>query len=294
MKLLITGTNGFIGGNLKDFFSKKEINLFTPKRQEIDLLNESQVTDYLSQNNFDIIIHSSVTLDSIKNNLQMYFNLEKLSDKYGKLICIGSGAEFDKKNYIPYMNEEYFGKFIPDESDIYGYSKYIIAKDIIEKNKNIFNLRVFGIFGKYEDYRRRLISNNICRKLCGMQVSINKNCKFDYMYVNDFCKILEKFINSDPLKNTYNVCTGKTLDFLTAANIINKIEEDGNDVEIKNDGMNPEYSGDNSRFVKEFGDFDFTDPRESIKELYYWYKDKSGLEFNDKIFDDWKKSNLKK
>ena len=34
-------------------------------------------------------------------------NIEKLSNSYGKLICIGSGAEFDGKNYIPKMNEDY-------------------------------------------------------------------------------------------------------------------------------------------------------------------------------------------
>ena len=137
------------------------------------------------------------------------------------------------------MKEDYFGKYVPDKSDIYGYSKYLIARDIIEKNKNIYNLRVFGIFGKYEDYRRRLISNNICRKLIGANISINKNTYFDYMYITDFCKILENFIKKNAKENTYNVSTGKVIDFISLANIINNIEYNGLEIQIKYSGLNP-------------------------------------------------------
>jgi UDP-glucose 4-epimerase len=294
LKILITGSNGFIGGNLKDFFLKKNYNTLTPKRDELNLLDKNLVKNYLINNKFDIVIHSAVTLESVDQNLDMYFNIEGSSKYFGKLICIGSGAEYDKRKYIPRMNESYFGKSIPQKEDIYGYSKYIIAKDIIEKNKNIFNLRLFGIFGKYEDYRRRLISNNICKKICGDKVTINKNSFFDYMYVEDFCNILEKFIKEKPLENTYNLCTGQTIDFVTIANIINNIDYNGNKVRVLNEGLNPEYSGDNSKFVDEFGDFNYTKIADSINKLYNWYKNNSGLIFDDKIFNDWKKSNLGK
>ena len=148
MNILITGTNGFIGRNLKDHFEKKEVKLNTPKRDELNLLNSDEVKNYIKENNFDIVIHSCVTLTSIEQNLKMYFNLERLSQFYGKLICIGSGAEFNVKNYVPKMKEDYFNKHVPSKDDIYGFSKYEIAKDILKKKRNIFNLRIFGIFGK--------------------------------------------------------------------------------------------------------------------------------------------------
>ncbi len=291
MKILVTGSNGFIGANVKEFLEKK-YNIFSPKRESLNLLDFSHVKSYIKKNFFDIIIHCGVTLTSVEQNLKMYSNFENCSKFFGKMICIGSGAEFDKRNYIPRMKEDYFGKFVPDKSDIYGYSKYLIAKDIIQKKKNIYNLRVFGIFGKYEDYRRRLISNNICRKLTGMNVSINKNTYFDYMYINDFCKILEIFIKKNPKENTYNICTGNIVDFFSLAEIINSIEYSGSEIEVKSKGLNPEYSGDNSKFLNEFGDFKFIDYKSSIKELFNWYKNESGLKFNDKLFDTWEKSNL--
>lgn len=294
MKILITGSNGFIGGNLKEFFLKKAYSVFSPKREQLNLIDKEKIKNYLAENKFDVIIHSAVTLTSIDENLKMYFNFSELNNLYGKLICIGSGAEFDRENYIPKMNEDHFGKFIPSKDDIYGFSKYQIARDIINKNINIFNLRVFGIFGKYEDYRRRLISNNICKKLCGNKVSINQNAYFDFLYIDDFCKIVEKFIKANPRDNTYNICTGEKVDFLTLINIVNNIEYNGSEVEVLNKGMGFEYTGDNSRFKNEFGEFDFIKHEKSINSLYYWYKNDSGLKFDDSIFNDWKKSNLGK
>ena len=115
MKILITGTNGFIGGNLKDYFSIRDYNLHTPKRNSLDLLNKKLVQQYLIKNQFDVIIHSAVTLESIDQNLEMYFNIESCSKYFGKLVCIGSGAEYDKRNYIPKMKETHFGKSIPEK-----------------------------------------------------------------------------------------------------------------------------------------------------------------------------------
>ena len=188
------------------------------------------------------------------------------------------------------MKEEYFDKYVPSKSDIYGYSKYEIAKDILKEKRNIYNLRVFGIFGKYEDYRRRLISNNICRLLCGMNVSLNKNAFFDYMYVNDFSKIVEMFFDRNPEHSTYNTCTGEVIDFLKIAKIINETDGRGKPIEVKQDGDNGEYSGDSSRFFKEFGTINFTKPEVSIKELYNWYKNESNLKFDEKLFDTWIKN----
>ena len=290
MNILITGTNGFIGRNLKEHFLTTNNKLSTPKRDELNLLDGGSVENYIQKNNFDVVIHCCVTLTSIEQNLKMYFNLEKLSNSFGKLICIGSGAEFDGKNYIPKMNEDYFNKHIPSKEDIYGYSKYEIAKDILNRKRNIYNLRAFGIFGKYEDYRRRLISNIICRLLQGKNIVLNKNGCFDYMYVNDFSKIVEMFISKKPKYSTYNTCTGEVIEFLAIVKIINEADGKNKPIQVKQEGINPEYSGDNSRFVDEFGSMNLTSPKVSIKELYNWYKDDSNLKFDEKLFETWIKN----
>lgn len=283
MKILITGTNGFVGRNLKEYFQDRCDDLCCPKRAELNLLDSRAVYEYLIKNKFDVVIHCAVTLASVEENLKMYFNIERCSRFFGKMLCVGSGAEYDKDNYIPKMKEEYFGKHIP--SDIYGFSKYVIAKDIESRHSNIYNLRAFGIYGKYENYKRRFISNNICRVLCNLSLSINKNMYFDYLYINDFLRIVEKFIHKDTVKRTYNICTGKSIDLLTLAKIIRQIDGRNLPVDIKEDGLGVEYSGDNALFLQEFGEFDFTPHKEAISELYHWYKDSSNIVFDAKDFE---------
>jgi len=282
MKILITGTNGFVGHNLKEYFQNRYDSIYCPKRGDINLLDSDAVHSYLVKHEFDVVIHCGVTLVSVEQNLKMYFNIERCSESFGKLICVGSGAEYDKNHYIPKMKEDYFGKYIP--SDIYGFSKYVIAKDIESKPRNIINLRVFGIYGKYEDYKRRFISNNICRALSDLNISINRNMYFDYLYIDDFSRIVEIFIKKEPAKQSYNICTGKSIDFLTLAHIIRDIDGRNLTINIKEDGFNPEYSGDNLLFLQEYGDFNFTQPEKAIGELYHWYKDSSNIIFDAKVF----------
>ena len=280
---MITGTNGFLGRNSMEYFQARYTDVAVPKRQDLDLLDGPAVRDYISSSYYDAVIHCGVTLHSVEENLKMYFNLEGCSDEYGRLLCIGSGAEFDIKNYIPQMREDYFGQYVP--SDIYGLSKYVINKDIESIPRNIYNMRVFGIFGKYEDYRRRFISNNICRILAGLDISINTNMHFDYIYVNDFMKILDTLVTCDVKYTTYNICRGKTVDLLSLAQFIKDIHAGSAPINVQNEGLKPEYSGDNSRFLEEFRHFNFQEISESIKELYDWYKCESGLKFVDTMFD---------
>jgi UDP-glucose 4-epimerase len=178
-------------------------------------------------------------------------------------------------SYMPQMKEGYFGKYIPD--DIYGFSKYVIAKDIESKQKNIVNLRLFGIYGRYEDYKRRFISNNICRALCNLDISINKNMLFDYLYIDDFSRIVEMFINKDAQKQSYNICTGKPVDLLTLAEIIQRIDGKGLPITIKEEGLKREYSGNNTQFLQEYGKFDFSRPEQAINELYHWYENPDNI-----------------
>ncbi len=282
MKILITGTNGFVGHNIQDYFTPRYNDLHCPKRAELDLTDAGAVENYLSRHQIDVIIHCGVTLTSVEQNLKMYFNLERCSKFFGKMILVGSGAEYDPKHYKPMMTENYFGQHIP--SDIYGFSKYVIGKDVEKDPKNVFNLRVFGIYGKYEDYGRRFISNNICRVLAGKDISMNRNMKFDYLYVDDFCRILDIFIQSEPKHKSYNVCTATPIDFLKIASIINEVDGNQRQIMVKQEGMNPEYSGDNSLLLSEFKEVRFTEPKAAIAELYNWYKNESGIAFDEMEF----------
>jgi GDP-L-fucose synthase len=283
MRLLITGTTGFVGRNLKDNFDGRDYQIDCPKRVDLNLLDSEAVQSYLQTGRFDVVIHCGVTLSSVEENLKMYFNLERCSGHFGRMICVGSGAEFDNRNYIPNMSEDYFQKHIP--TDIYGFSKYVMAKDIETNDADILNLRVLGIFGKYEDHTRRFISNNIARVLSGLDISMNRNMSFDYLYVDDFARIVEVFLDSKPRHIIYNTCNGKAVDLLSLAKMIREVHGGDVPITVKQEGLGNEYSGDNSLFLGEFGGFKFTNMQTAVGELYDWYKHSSCIEFHAAMFE---------
>jgi GDP-L-fucose synthase len=277
MKILITGGSGFIGRNILEFF-KDRFDCFAPSSSELNLLEEDKVLAYLKDNLFDIVIHTAAwnaTRNSKKdlslvlnNNLRIFFNISRGSNYCGKIIYYGSGAEYDRRHWAPKMKEEYFDTYVPQDN--YGFSKYIISKHI-ECSKNIYNLRLFGMFGKYEDWEIRFISNACCKAVHDLPITIKQNLFFDYMDINDLLKITDWFMHNDARGKVYNICTGRTFDLLTLAKKVVAISGKKIDIVIGKAGLGVEYSGDNSRLLNDIGNYNFKDIDKSIKELYEWY-----------------------
>lgn len=281
MKILITGGNGFIGKNLKEYLEKKYY-VYSPSHQELDLLNGNKVREYLENNNFDIVIHAAVKggsrkqptfQDMLKNNLLMFFNIAQNKHLYKRMIFLGSGAEYDKKYDIIQVKEEDFGKKVPD--DDYGFYKYICSK-YIQSSDNVINLRLFGIFGKYEDYDIRIISNLICRALLNLPIEINQNAVFDFIDIQDFCKIVEYFILNNPKEKFYNIGNGKPIQLIEIANIIKKISGKNFEITLKKHGLNKEYTCNNSKLINEMKKINFTSIEQSIENLFNWYSKNKG------------------
>jgi len=276
MKILLTGSTGFIGRNLFETWTNR-YTLSAPTRQELDLLDSQAVEKYLDAEHFDIVVHTA-NMNNVRyqmsdaqlldGNLRMFLNLERCSNLYGKMYYLGSGAEYDMRNYIPQMTESYFGTHIPQ--DPYGLSKYAMSK--LSKG-NIFDLRLFGVFGKYEEWQRRFISNMIYRNLTGQVMEMNQNMYFDYLYITDLISILEWFLTHEPARHHYNVCSGQRVELLSLAEMV--IEETGmpGEIVILRGGLKPEYTGDNSRLLAEMGKLSLTSMRTAIRELVAYYRE---------------------
>ena len=116
-RILLTGASGFIGKNIKETLNSK-YDIWSPSSQELDLKANCNDTR-----------NSISAYDVLNGNLRMFFNLERCSHYYGKMIYFGSGAEYDRSNNIPNMSEDYFDTSVP--KDAYGLSKYIMKKEII-------------------------------------------------------------------------------------------------------------------------------------------------------------------
>lgn len=279
MRILITGAGGFVGRNLNEHMLKK-YEVFAANHTTLDLLDAYSVKHYIEENKIEFIIHcascggsrktdyDSRNNDVVEQNLRMFFNLERCLTPNMRLIHFGSGAEYDRFHWTQKMTEGFFDTYTPGDS--YGYAKYLISK-YIKHMESAVCLRIFGLFGKYEDYRLKFISNAIVKNLLKMPIVINQNVVFDFLYINDFVKIVDYMIENKPKEKHYNVTPNRSIDLLTIAKYINNISDFKSEIIVLNEGMNREYSGDNFKLLSEIKDFHFTDYVEAIKELFQYY-----------------------
>jgi UDP-glucose 4-epimerase len=275
--VLITGGSGFIGRNLVESL-KGKYEILSPNRQELDLLDDQAIRRYFIDHHIDVVVHSATTpghrnakpvADLALRNQKMFFGLARNRDRYGKLIFLSSGAVYDMRHYLPNMKEEYFDTHVP--VDEHGFSKYVCAKYIEEADK-IVELRLFGVFGKYEDYEIRFISNAICKVIMGLPITIKQNRTFDYLYVEDLATVVDHFIMHDAQYKTYNVTSGEARDLRSLAEIVSLTSGEETEILIKEEGWGMEYSGDNSRLRESLPHLHLTPLSRSIPSLYAWYE----------------------
>ena len=153
MKLVILGATGFIGKSLSEYFSSWDsFEVLTPTRRQLDLRSKDICQKYFAINRPDYVINCAVTVNSVEETLSSYFNVASCHENFGRMIYFGSGAEYNPSRYIPLMKEHYSTNSFPAEG--YPFSKWVIGNEI-ERNilKNIINLRLFAVYGIYENSR---------------------------------------------------------------------------------------------------------------------------------------------
>ncbi len=287
MKILITGGNGFIGRNILEILSNR-YKFLAPTKIELDLGNEDLVYQYLKKNKPDIVIHAALAGGygigkTLEDNLRFFFNIIRAKKFYKKMIFFGSGAQYDKKRDLKKVKETDFEKFIP--SDEYSFYKYLCSH-FIEKSEDMVCLILFGLYGKYEDYKFKFISNCIVKNLLRQKIVINQNVIFDYLFIEDLMPILEYFILNKPKFNNYNITPSQSIDLITICNIINEISDYKSKITVLNNGLNKEYSAANNRLMREIPNFEFTGYKEGIGKLFKYYKENLGKIDKDFLFKD--------
>lgn len=290
-RLLVTGARGFIGRNIVEYLSSR-YQVFAPAREELDLLNENSVEDYFSRNDIDVVIHSATTPghrnaapveDLVARNLRMFDNIVRNARNFAKMIYLGSGAIYDERHYVPKMEESFAGRYVP--ADPHGYSKYLIAK-FVEHNDDVVELRLFGVFGKHEDYSIRFISNAICKTLFDLPITLRQDRYFDYVFVDDLGPILEPFIERDPAEKFYNVTPDTAVSLKRVAEQVASRAAKPCRILVQQPELGPEYSGSNARLKKFMPQLALTRIEVAIDRLYSWYESRrDSIDQSKLLFD---------
>jgi GDP-L-fucose synthase len=280
VKVLVTGAGGFLGRNLTESLCQHYDTFCTPSKAELNLLDAEAVREYLEFHRFDAVVHAAAVRASrrigappgmMQDNCRMFFNLVRQPAAFGKLLFLSSGGVYDRRGPVVRIPETCFESRVP--ADPYGFSKYVCAQHIAQ-SANLFELRLFGVFGPHEDWQIRYLSNACCRAVWDLPVTLKQNARFDYLDVADLAKAVRWFIDGQPRYRAYNVCTGRAVDLAALGRKVVFASGKKLDVLVRDPGLGAEYSGDNRRFLDEVPEFQFRSLDDSIHALYRWYRDR--------------------
>lgn len=210
--ILITGGNGNLAKMIRTQLSN-EFNITSITRADFDMLDGRAIEDYLKDKSFDVLIHTAIcggrrgkeeTGEVVYQNLLMFENFMKFADKFGIIINFDSGAIYDRDTDI-YCRDETDESLVSVPKDYYGFSKYLIYKRSLSYS-NVFNFRIFNIFHVNEE-DNRFIKACFLAQRNKTRVTIFKDKWFDFMYEDDFIKIVRHYLTSSvsDLKKTINL-----------------------------------------------------------------------------------------
>jgi UDP-glucose 4-epimerase len=276
-KILLTGSEGFIGKSLKEAFKHRSDFVFCcPTLAELNLTNSTEVAQCIAAFQPDIIIHSATSntigkgyeTDVCEQNLRMFFNLLRYRPDGAVLYTLCSGSSYNRDNWVDNMDENYLGVHIP--TDAQGFSKYVIASHARHLD-DVVTLRLFGIFGKHEDYRYKFISNTIAKRLAGLDVTLFRDAIYDYLDVDDFGSILQQFIDQNIRSGEFNITPNNSVRLSKIIETVDQCLGIQSGYTIATAGFGKPYTGSNSTLTSALKGLKFTPIAESISRLIQHY-----------------------
>jgi len=251
MRVLITGGNGNIAKMIKRNLSSESYEITNLSRSDLNVLDQVDIEKYLSENVFDILVHTAIlggrrtkeeNGDVTHNNLLMLENLLKFADKFKMIINFDSAAIYDRNTDI-FNRKETDIYTIP--TDYYGFSKYLIYQRSLHYD-NVYNFRIFNIFHTNEE-TDRFIKSCFNAKKNNTVMTIFEDKYFDFVYEDDFVKIIKYYFDNlcfpEKLLKTINICYEKKYKLSEIANLI--INDSTKINILDSTSLNKNYSGDN-------------------------------------------------
>jgi len=278
MKVLLTGGSGFVGRNLAKRLARR-FGLLAPPRAELDLLDDASVRAWLSRNPVDAVVHSA-TVPGHRNapparalgldNLRMLLHLVRRTPEGTRFVVLGSGAEYDASRDVVRAREDDPAHPVPRDET--GLSKLVLAA-VAEGRPGFVHLRPFGVFGPGEDWEIRFLSNALCKALHGLPITLRQNRRLDYVWVDDLCEVVERFLlRGGGSRTVYNVTPDSTPDLLSLARLARETAGADVPIVVGREGTGLEYTGDNALLKAELPGLAFTPVREAVEHLCSYYR----------------------
>lgn len=195
-KILITGADGQLG-NCFSLLFKEKYKIFNPKESDFDITDKYQVRSFLEKYKPDILLNCAAMTDVDGCERDPYFaeNINALSIKNllnnfnGFFIHISTDYVFDGKEG-PYKEEDSVNPI-----NIYGKTKLIGEKIVVENSKNWAILRTNVLFGI--DSKASFVTWVINSLKSNQDINIVDDQINNPIWINDFAKIIDLVISNN-------------------------------------------------------------------------------------------------
>ena len=156
LNVLVTGSNGQLGSEIKELSSNYDYNFFFTDRTNIDITSKDDIKSFCENNSINVIINCAAYTavdkaqsDEINADLINRKAVKKLAlvsqELNIKLIHISTDYVFDGKNFKPYCEE-----FQTNPQSIYGKTKLDGENEMRDINpKNSIIIRTSWIYSYY-------------------------------------------------------------------------------------------------------------------------------------------------
>ncbi len=182
MKILLTGSSGFLGKNIIEQFNKiipsQNKHLLTPSSSELNLLDDGSIKNYLKNNKPDFIIHAAGIVGGIQANILnpvkflventlMATFLIKGAHDFGvpSLLNIGSSCMYPRDLNNPLEESNLFKGECEPTNEGYAISKlyaqrlcsYINKEQNFKSYKTIIPCNLYGKWDSFLDNKSHMI-----------------------------------------------------------------------------------------------------------------------------------------
>lgn len=236
-KILITGSQGFIGSHLLKVLLPQNKVIGINKTRDLKKRNYKPIIkDILKLNDvkesFRAIIHLAAITDvefcnkntqkCIQTNVLGTLKMLELARKKDcKFVFISTSHVYGKPKVIPIKENH-----SRNPSSIYAISKFLGENccEIFAKtySLDLTILRLFSVYGKNSP--PYLVTSRIISQLNKKSIQLgNLKSKRDFVYIDDVVRAIKLILEKSKGFSTYNVGTGKSYSILELCNIIKKL-----------------------------------------------------------------------
>ena len=295
MKILIIGSNGFIGSHCVDYFSSKGFKVFLADISVSSVVNyyqiESQNSDFskpFREHQFDVCINASGSAHvgfSFENPSKDFelnvINVQKILvairdfNKECKFINFSSAAVYGNPQVLPITEDSVCKPLSP-----YGFHKLQSELLLTEYHKffglNTCSLRIFSAYGPglkkqlFWDLFQKASKENVV-SLFG-----TGNETRDFIYIDDLIQIIDLVIHNSTFEGCiYNVGNNIETTIAEAAQLFINAFSPGKEIEFNGEekiGDPNNWLSDNSKIV-ELGYEKTTSFADGVKKYVLWAKE---------------------